>query len=132
MLSLAETERWERQFKEAVRYHGDECVGLAIGVRAVDVVLRELGVSDHRQVLEVRMGTKECLGDAFEVLMGLEKGRIEYVSPRTDAIFVRAGNDTVELHVTPTKVTKVADVFEKSDKELFPVIKKSKIHERDG
>ena len=128
---MSRTERWERQFKEAVRYHGDECVGLAIGVRAVDVVVRELGVSDHPQALEVRMGTKECLGDAFEVLMGLEKGRIEYVSPRTDAILVQRGNDTIELHVTPTKVTKVADVFEKSDEELFPVIRKSKIHEND-
>lgn len=128
---MSGTERWERQFKEAVRYHGDECVGLAIGVRAVDIVVRKLRVSNNPKALEVRMGTRECLGDAFEALLGLEKGQIEYVSPRTDAILVQCGNDAIELRVTPTKVTKVAEVFEKSDEELFPLIRKSKVHEND-
>jgi hypothetical protein len=127
---LSETKRWERQFKEAARYHGDECVGLAIGVRALDVVVRELGTANDTRDLELKLGTKKCLGDAFEALLRLEKGRVEYLSPRTDVIHVRHGSDTIELHLTPTKIMEVANVFEKSDEELFPVIKRGKIAEK--
>jgi formylmethanofuran dehydrogenase subunit E len=125
---LSETQRWERRFKEAAQYHGDECVGLAIGVRALDVVERELDVSDNAQALEVKLGTKRCLGDAFESLLGLEKRQVEYVNPRNDVILVKQGTDAIELHLTQTKIMEVANVFEKSDQDLFPVIRRLKVN----
>lgn len=121
---MSETKRWEQQFKEAARHHGDECVGLAIGIRALDIVVRELGLSKDVRGLELRFGTKKCLGDAFEALLSLEKGRVEYLSPQTDVIHITNGSGTLELHLTPKKIMEVASVFEKSDEELFPVIKK--------
>lgn len=120
--------RWKRRFKEAAQHHGDECVGLAIGVRALDVVERELDISDNKAALEVRLGTKKCLGDAFEALLGLEKKQIEYVNPRNDVILVKQGTDAIELHLTPTKILKVANVFEKSDEDIFPVIRRLKVN----
>lgn len=128
---MSETKRWERQFKEAARYHGDECVGLAFGVRALDIAVRELGVSNDTRDLELKLGTKKCLGDAFEALLGLEKGRVEYSRQRTDVIHIRHGLDTIELHLTPTKIMEVPSVFEKSDEELFPIIKKGSFAKQD-
>ena len=125
---MSGTQRWERRFKEAAQYHGGECVGLAIGVRALDVVERELGLSDNARALEVKLGTKKCLGDAFESLLGLEKRQVEYVNPRNDVILVKQGTDAIEIHLTPTKILEVANVFEKSDEDLFPVIKRLKVN----
>jgi formylmethanofuran dehydrogenase subunit E len=125
---LLGTQRWERRFKEAAQHHGDECVGLAIGVRALDVVERELGISDNTSALEVKLGTKKCLGDAFESLLGLEKRQVEYVTPRNGVILVKQGTDAIELHLTPTKIMEVANVFEKSDEDLFPVIRRRKVN----
>lgn len=126
---MSSTERWERRFKEAAQHHGDECVGLAIGVRALDVVERELGISDNASAFELKLGTKKCLGDAFEALLGLEKRQVEYVSPRNDVIFAKHGTDAIELHITQTKIMTVANVYEKSDEDLFPVIRKLKVNE---
>ena len=129
---MSDTERWRQRFNEAARYHGDECVGLAIGVRAVDIVLRELGDSDGGQrKLEMTLGTKSCLGDAFESLLGLQKGQVEYLKERTDTILAKNGTDAVKLQLTPTKITSVADVFSKSEEDLFPMIRRLKVNEDD-
>ena len=125
---LLGTQRWERRFKEAAQHHGDKCVGLAIGVRALDVVEHELDISDNTSALEVKLGTKKCLGDAFESLLGLEKRQVEYVTPRNGVILVKQGTDAIELHLTPTKIMEVANVFEKSDEDLFPVIRRLKVN----
>jgi hypothetical protein len=125
---LSRTQRWERRFKQAAQHHGNNCVGLAIGVRALDVVERELDISDNTAALEVKLGTKKCLGDAFESLLGLEKRQVEYVNPRNDVILVKQGTDAIELHLTPRKIMEVANVFEKSDEDLFPVIRRLKVN----
>jgi formylmethanofuran dehydrogenase subunit E len=125
---LSGTQRWERRFKEAAQHHGDKCVGLAIGVRALDIVERELDISDNTSALEVKLGTKKCLGDAFEALLGLKKRQIEYVNPRNDVIVVTQRTDAIELHLTPRKIMEVANVFEKSDDDLFPVIRRLKVN----
>ena len=125
---MSRIQQWERRFKEAAQHHGDKCVGLAIGVRALDVVERELDIADNTSALQVKLGTKKCLGDAFESLLGLEKRQIEYVNPRNDVILVTQGTDAIELHLTPTKIMEVANVFEKSDEDLFPVIRRLKVN----
>ena len=127
---MSDNERWMRRFNEAARYHGDECVGLAIGVRAVDIVLRELGDSDPvHQKLKMTLGTKSCLGDAFMALLGLEGRQVDYVNPRTDTILAKNETDVIKLQLTPTKITSVADVFSKSEEDLFPTVRKLKLNE---
>lgn len=100
------TQRWQRRFKEAAQHHGGKCVGLAIGVRAVELVERELDISDNTSALEVKLGTKKCFGDAFESLLGLEKKQVEYVTPRNDVILVTRGTDAPSFWL--------ASIFEKT------------------
>jgi len=112
------------RIREAVRVHGDDCVGLRIGVRAVDIATRELAIPEDTKRLKVRLGTKQCLGDAFKALLHLEDNQLEYVDPRDDIIRVKNGIDQIELHLTPRKLRETNDVQNASDAELFPVIKK--------
>jgi hypothetical protein len=112
------------RIEEAVRVHGADCVGLHIGVRAVDIVIRELAISEDTKRLKVRLGTKQCFGDAFKALLRLEDKQLEYVNPRDDIIRVRNGIDLIELHLTPRKLRAANDVLNASDAELFPIIRK--------
>ena len=124
---MSRNERADPRIKEVVRVHGADCVGLRIGVRAVDVTTRELAISEDTKRLKVRIGTKQCLGDAFKALLHLEDNQLEYVDPRDDIIRVRNGIDLIELHLTPRKLREANDVLKASDAELFPVIKKLRI-----
>ena len=121
---MSRNENSDPRLEEAVRVHGADCVGLRIGVRAVDIVTRELAISEDTKQLKVRLGTKQCLGDAFKALLHLEDNQLEYIDPRDDIIRVRNGIDLIELHLTPRKLREANDVLKASDEELFPVIKK--------
>ena len=121
---MSRNENSDPRMKEAVRVHGSDCVGLRIGVRAVDIVTRELAISEDTKRLIVRLGTKQCLGDAFKALLHLEDNQLEYVDPRDDVIRERNGNDLIELHLTPKKVRETNDVRKASDSKLFLVIKR--------
>ena len=121
---MSRNENSDPRLEEAVRVHGADCVGLRIGVRAVDIVTRELAISEDTKQLKVRLGTKQCLGDAFKALLHLEDNQLEYIDQRDDIIRVRNGIDLIELHLTPRKLREANDVLKASDEELFPVIKK--------
>jgi len=112
------------KLEDAIRVHGGDCVGLRIGVRAVNIVARELAISEDTKHVSVRLGTKQCLGDAFKALLHLEDNQLEYVDPRDDIIRVKNGIDQIELHLTPRKLRETNDVQKASDAELFPIIKK--------
>ena len=121
---MSRNESSDSRIREAVRIHGDDCVGLRIGIRAVDIVTRELAVLKDTKQLKVSLGTKQCLGDAFKALLNLEDHQLEYIEPRDDIIRVRNGIDLIELHLTPRRLREASDVLKASDAELFPIIKK--------
>ena len=125
-LELSRIEVWEQRLKDAARLHGDKCIGLAIGVRAVDIVERELCITNDTSALQIRVGTKECLADAFKALLGLDKGQVECVKAHDDVIRVKNGTEGIELHLTTRKLAEVSEAFEVSEENLFPIIKKLK------
>ena len=121
---MSQNEKSDIRIREAIRVHGDDCVGLRIGVRAVDIIARELAISEDTRLLKVRVGTKQCLGDAFKALFHLEDNQLEYAE-HDDIIHVTNGTGKIELHLTQRKLRDANDVLKASDAELFPVIKKS-------
>lgn len=129
---MSRNEIWKSQFKEAARHHGGECVGLAIGIRAVDIALRELGPLADPSKLEVKVGTKKCLGDAFKILLRLQDEQLEYMTRRNDMIVVRRGDEAIELHLTPKKIDGVSKVFDESEESLFPTIRKTTANPAKG
>jgi len=116
-------ENSDPRIREAIRIHGDECIGLLIGIRAVDIVTKELAISETERV-KVTLGTKQCLGDAFKALLHLQDNQIVYVEPHDDVIRVVNGTDLIELHLTPSKLREISEVQKATDAELFPLIRK--------
>ena len=121
---MSRNESFDIRIKEAIRVHGDDCVGLRIGARAVDIVTRELALPQVTRCLKVRLGTKQCMADAFKVLLHLEDNQLEFAD-RDDVIHVTYGTHMIELQLTPRKLRDAIDVLKASDAELFPIIKKS-------
>lgn len=57
-----------------VKFHGHECPGLAIGIRAAELCLRELGHHDHSPLVAV-VETDMCGVDAIQALTGCTLGK---------------------------------------------------------
>lgn len=64
----------ERDLQELIRFHGHMCVGLALGVRAAEVGLKELGAQTEPTDLIVQVETGTCSVDAIQALTGCTSG----------------------------------------------------------
>jgi formylmethanofuran dehydrogenase subunit E len=62
------------QIDKAVAFHGHECPGLWIGLRAAELCLRELGHNDENPVTAV-VETDMCGVDGIQVLTGCTLGK---------------------------------------------------------
>jgi len=58
----------------AIRFHGHSCPGLAIGIRAAEVALRDIGRADDEDILAV-VETDMCGVDAIQFLTGCTFGK---------------------------------------------------------
>lgn len=64
----------KEQLDAAVAFHGHECPGLTIGLRAAELCLREFGHNDQTPILAV-VETDMCGVDAIQVLTGCTYGK---------------------------------------------------------
>ncbi|MGV1100761.1 FmdE family protein [Thiovibrio sp. JS02] len=63
-------------FAEAVRFHGHVCPGLALGFRAAEVALVELGIARaHDEELVAVCENRSCAVDAIQVVTGCTAGK---------------------------------------------------------
>lgn len=62
----------QAQLDEAVRFHGHMCAGLALGARAAEIALRELGAAPGELVAAIE--THTCSADAIQELTGCTLG----------------------------------------------------------
>lgn len=63
-------------FEEAVRFHGHACPGLALGFRAAEIGLAELGLGRSRdEELVAICENRSCAVDAIQVLTGCTAGK---------------------------------------------------------
>ncbi len=62
------------QIAKAVEFHGHECPGLTIGLRAAELCLRELGHNDQNPIVAVTE-TDMCGVDAIQALTGCTFGK---------------------------------------------------------
>jgi formylmethanofuran dehydrogenase subunit E len=64
----------ERQIKETTNFHGHWCPGLAIGIRAAEWALKEMGKSPDEEIVAV-VETDMCGVDAIQYLTGCTFGK---------------------------------------------------------
>lgn len=66
----------EKDFEDAVRFHGHACPGLAFGFRAAEVGMAELGCTPSRdEELIAICENRSCAVDAIQVLSGCTMGK---------------------------------------------------------
>jgi len=64
----------EDLIEQTIRFHGHSCPGLAIGIRAAEVALRDVGRADDEDILAV-VETDMCGVDAIQFLTGCTFGK---------------------------------------------------------
>ena len=67
---------WSRDFEEVIRFHGHVCGGLAIGYRAAQAAIAELGVerAEDEELVAI-VENDSCAVDAIQVLTGCTMGK---------------------------------------------------------
>ena len=64
----------EYQIKQTIEFHGHQCPGLAIGIRAAELCLRELGHNKDSSIVAI-CETDMCGVDAIQFLTGCSVGK---------------------------------------------------------
>ncbi len=65
----------ESVIKNAIRFHGHQCPGLAVGIRVSEVVLRELGKPARDEEMVAIVENNSCGVDAIQLLTGCTFGK---------------------------------------------------------
>ena len=65
----------EEMVQQATAFHGHLCPGLAMGIRAAEIALRELGRHSEHDELLAQVETDMCAVDAIQLLTGCTFGR---------------------------------------------------------
>lgn len=65
----------ESVIENAVRFHGHQCPGLAVGIRVSEVVLRELGKPARDEEMVAIVENNSCGVDAIQLLTGCTFGK---------------------------------------------------------
>ncbi len=59
---------------EAVNFHGERCVGVALGARMVDHAIHHWGIAKKEPALRVGWGPDGCVNDALQAITGATSG----------------------------------------------------------
>lgn len=63
-------------WEQVIDFHGHTCPEIAVGFRAAQIAMRELGIRPtHSSELIVTASTRSCALDAFQILNGTTYGR---------------------------------------------------------
>jgi formylmethanofuran dehydrogenase subunit E len=65
----------ESVLENAIRFHGHQCPGLAVGIRVSEVVLRELGKPARDEEMVAIVENNSCGVDAIQLLTGCTFGK---------------------------------------------------------
>ena len=95
----------ERQIKETTNFHGHWCPGLAIGRRAAEWALKEMGKSPDEEIVAV-VETDMCGVDAIQYLTGCTFGKGNLIhkdfGKNAFTFYRRRGGKAMRLVLRPT------------------------------
>ncbi|MEJ5377879.1 MAG: FmdE family protein [bacterium] len=105
----------EEQVKQVIAFHGHSCPGLAIGMRAAQIGLQEVGPSSQDEEVVAVVETDMCGVDAIQVLMGCTfgKGNLIHLDYGKNAFSFYRRSDGKGIRV----VTR-ADIFNRPEEEM--------------
>ena len=107
--------------EEIVRFHGHMCPGLAMGIRAAEVALREVGPHSSDEEVVALVETDICAVDAIQYLTGCTfgKGNLIHLDHGKNAYtFIRRSDDkAIRVAARPGALT-----WDRERRELFAKI----------
>jgi len=103
------------RIQQVIDFHGHSCPGLAIGIRAAEIGLREVGASSQDEEVVAVVETDMCGVDAIQVLMGCTfgKGNLIHLDHGKNAFSFYRRSDEKGIRV----VTR-PDVFNRPEEEM--------------
>lgn len=94
---------------EAANFHGDACVGAALGVRILRHAMREWGMAQKDPNLVVHMGDDGCIADALQGLTGATLGNGRMKVPQGRAFRLAFGKERI-MAFQPLELPETATV----------------------
>jgi tRNA-Thr(GGU) m(6)t(6)A37 methyltransferase TsaA len=119
--NLPEKEAFQNMLFEAAHFHGEICVGLAIGVRVCYAATKYLKTPLREKKLKIICCTKACVADAVQSLCGASNKRFIHLEAKDRVEFVKDDQKLV-VEITSKKLNSVEKVFELPDEEIFESI----------
>jgi tRNA (adenine37-N6)-methyltransferase len=111
--------------RQAANFHGDACVGTAIGMRAAHLAMRHFACDLQDKALTVTALTRGCTADAVQGLMQAGNKRFYRIEPPEDRIVFERDGRRLELEITAKKFSDVEAVLIASDEEVFARVTKT-------
>jgi formylmethanofuran dehydrogenase subunit E len=98
--------------EKAVAFHGHECPGLAIGIKACEAVIQKLGVqSAPDEELVCIAETDACGVDAIQAILGCTIGKgnliVKFTGKHVFSFFDRTKNKQIRLYFSSSKKTEM-------------------------
>lgn len=111
--------------KEAANFHGEECPGLAIGVRIALKAIRDLNMNLREPGLKISATAGGCLIDAMQGLTGATLGNkrltIREAKDSEESITFLSGKRGVRFEVKPYFHLSLSQIAVTSEQHLFTI-----------
>ncbi len=115
-------------FDRVAEHHGNQCVGLALGVRALHLANELLGLQNSPENVSISASTKKCITEPFQHLLGIPRERIHIAPTRHEILTIVKGRDCVNLQLTKHKFPSIGSVFAAADSDIFLLVERKSSH----
>jgi tRNA-Thr(GGU) m(6)t(6)A37 methyltransferase TsaA len=111
--------------KEASNFHGDKCVGVAIGVRMVYKAFEVLKCDPRNRDLKIISSVKACIADGVQGLTGATNKRFRIKDPIDRSLTFEINGRVLRIMISEKKLRQVDEVLSASDNEVFARVEES-------
>lgn len=108
--------------RQAANFHGDACVGVAIGTRAANLAMRHFKCDMQTKSLTVSASVRGCTADAIQGLLQAGNKRFIRVDPYEGKVVFTKDGGTLTLVITTDKFHSVEEVMNAPDDKVFSSI----------
>ncbi len=105
--------------RQAANFHGDACVGVAIGMRAAYAAMNHFQCDLQTKSLKAAAAVRGCIADAVQGLLQAGNKRFQKIEPPAGKIVFEMDGRRLTLTVTPEKFESVDAVLAAPDERIF-------------
>ena len=116
---MAVEDVYDDMLRQAANFHGDCCIGVAIGMRAAHLAMRHFKCDLQTKSLKATAAARGCIADALQGLMQAGNKRFFKIEPPTGEIVFELDGRRLKLTVTRDKFESVDAVLAAPDEKVF-------------